>query len=86
MSLGGEKYRNNFDVDPIEEDQLLNTSIDKLQALTGDKTLPRGKRCILLIAHRRLASGAPIESLCQAIFARARRKTAPVALLFRLVC
>lgn len=43
LSLGGHLYKNQFDTPPEEEDRLINTSIDKLQELTGDKTLPKGE-------------------------------------------
>ncbi|WRT69067.1 uncharacterized protein IL334_006050 [Kwoniella shivajii] len=42
LSLGGHRYRDNFYVDPEEEDKLINKSIDVLQDLTGDKELPKG--------------------------------------------
>ncbi|EIW66226.1 hypothetical protein TREMEDRAFT_35402 [Tremella mesenterica DSM 1558] len=42
MSLGGHRWWNNMDISPETEDELINLSIDKLQELTGDKTLPKG--------------------------------------------
>ncbi|WWC68282.1 uncharacterized protein I206_102205 [Kwoniella pini CBS 10737] len=42
ISCGGHRYRDNFYVDPEEEDRLIGKSIDLLQGLTGDKTLPKG--------------------------------------------
>nr|XP_018999203.1 uncharacterized protein I203_08239 [Kwoniella mangroviensis CBS 8507]OCF62664.1 hypothetical protein I203_08239 [Kwoniella mangroviensis CBS 8507] len=42
LSCGGHRYRDNLYVDPEEEDQLIGKSIDVLQELTGDKTLPKG--------------------------------------------
>lgn len=48
MSCGGHRYRDNFAIDPKEEDALITKSIDTLQALTGDKTLPHGKSLNLL--------------------------------------
>ncbi|WVW79353.1 hypothetical protein I302_101321 [Kwoniella bestiolae CBS 10118] len=42
LSCGGHRYRDNFYVDPAEEDRLIGKSIDILQDLTGDKTLPKG--------------------------------------------
>ncbi|KAK8861207.1 hypothetical protein IAR55_002026 [Kwoniella newhampshirensis] len=42
MSLGGHRYRDHFYLDPKEEDRLINVGIDKLQELTGDKSLPKG--------------------------------------------
>lgn len=44
LSLGGHLYRNVFDIPPEEEDRLINTSIDELQELTGDSSLPKGER------------------------------------------
>lgn len=43
ISCGGHRYRDNFHVDPAEEDRLISQSIDTLQELTGDKSLPKGK-------------------------------------------
>lgn len=43
ISCGGDRYRDNINVDPKEEDGLIGKSIDKLQELTGDKTLPQGE-------------------------------------------
>jgi peptidoglycan/xylan/chitin deacetylase (PgdA/CDA1 family) len=42
ISLGGHHYRNNMEVEPEEEDRMIDVAIDKLQQLTGDKTLPHG--------------------------------------------
>ncbi|KAK4687079.1 allantoinase, partial [Tremellales sp. Uapishka_1] len=42
MSCGGHRYRDNFYVDPKEEDRLISKSIDTLQELTGDDSLPKG--------------------------------------------
>ncbi|ORY32009.1 hypothetical protein BCR39DRAFT_525190 [Naematelia encephala] len=42
ISCGGHRYRDNFYVDPEEEDRLVEKSIDTLQEITGDKTLPKG--------------------------------------------
>jgi peptidoglycan/xylan/chitin deacetylase (PgdA/CDA1 family) len=35
-------YRDSFYVKPEEEERLINVAIDKLQQITGDKTLPHG--------------------------------------------
>ncbi|RSH94231.1 hypothetical protein EHS25_004034 [Saitozyma podzolica] len=40
ISLAGDRYLDHFTTKPEVEDEMINTAIDKLQALTGDKTLP----------------------------------------------
>ncbi|GFZ42973.1 hypothetical protein JCM24511_00691 [Saitozyma sp. JCM 24511] len=40
ISLAGDRYLDHFSTKPEVEDKMINTAIDKLQALTGDKTLP----------------------------------------------
>lgn len=42
LSCGGHRYRDNFDVDPEEEEELIEKSIDIFRHLTGDDTQPNG--------------------------------------------
>lgn len=43
LSLGGDRYRDNFYVPPAEEEKLIEKSIDTIQEFTGDKSLPKGR-------------------------------------------
>jgi hypothetical protein len=59
MSLGGERWYDNMYIKPEVQEELLDGSIDKLQALTGDKTLPRGeweRDMLLFLLRLRLLS------------------------------
>ena len=42
ISCGGERWRDNALVEPQVEDKSIHDSVDVLQAITGDKTLPHG--------------------------------------------
>ena len=59
ISLGGHRWRDQLHekVDPKVEDEQINRSIDILQEVTGDKTLPKGtsfpRRFLLLQYIRR---------------------------------
>jgi peptidoglycan/xylan/chitin deacetylase (PgdA/CDA1 family) len=53
ISCGGYRYRDNIDVAPKEEDELISKSIDVLQELTSDELMPKGA-CDVAFANRKL--------------------------------
>ena len=75
-----------IEVDPKEEAELVARSIDVLQNVTGDKTMPKGASpSSINLTRPRMASRTSLKRLHPTILTGTRRPWPATGVLFRLV-